>query len=268
MIWLSRALQVNCPLKDILTGRNPGHKGSGNFQKVLVLTLFFSHWWAWYSISPLWLLHQQPLWQGLSTQQSCWICIVSLQAVICYIYYSSTGLCEKLLHICIFFIIPFIIIVYVFVFQNIIIEERNFYVFTIFRDSQLVFVPLKKTFIFRILWPKLFDPYCQFTNYSWATILSWLSLPNDGINYFLMKLKIPIFWNIIFNCCSFLTLMWRWHQALVKKFRNLLLPISIPHLTLSPPDRMMGQSFLDYLNLLHAQGVTLEDAGKSGLVQN
>ena len=41
-----------------------------------------------------------------------------------------------------------------------------------------------------------------------------------------------------------------------------------PHLTLSPPDRMMGQSFLDYLNLLHAQGVTLEDVGKSGLVQN
>ena len=41
-----------------------------------------------------------------------------------------------------------------------------------------------------------------------------------------------------------------------------------PHLPLSPPDRMMGQSFLDYLNLLHAQGVTLEDAGKSGLVQN
>ena len=30
----------------------------------------------------------------------------------------------------------------------------------------------------------------------------------------------------------------------------------------------MGQSFLDYLNLLHAQGVTLADAGKSGLVQN
>ena len=41
-----------------------------------------------------------------------------------------------------------------------------------------------------------------------------------------------------------------------------------PHLTLSPPDRMMGQSYLDYLNLLHAQGVTLKDAGKSGLVQN
>ena len=41
-----------------------------------------------------------------------------------------------------------------------------------------------------------------------------------------------------------------------------------PHLTMSPPDRMMDQSLFDYLNLLHAQGVTLKDAGKSGLVQN
>ena len=41
-----------------------------------------------------------------------------------------------------------------------------------------------------------------------------------------------------------------------------------PHLTLSPPDRMMGQSFLDDLDLLHAHGVTLEDLGKPGLVQN
>ena len=31
---------------------------------------------------------------------------------------------------------------------------------------------------------------------------------------------------------------------------------------------MIGQSFLDYLNLLQAQGVTLKDAGKSDLVQN
>ena len=39
-----------------------------------------------------------------------------------------------------------------------------------------------------------------------------------------------------------------------------------PHLTLPPPDRIMGQSFLDYLNLLHAQRVTLEYALKSGFV--
>ena len=36
---------------------------------------------------------------------------------------------------------------------------------------------------------------------------------------------------------------------------------SLSHLPLSPPDRMMGQSFLECLNLLHAQGV-------SGLVQH
>ena len=41
-----------------------------------------------------------------------------------------------------------------------------------------------------------------------------------------------------------------------------------PHLTLSTPDRMIGQSFLDYLHLLHAQRVTIEVGGKSGLVQN
>ena len=79
---------------------------------------------------------------------------------------------------------------YVFVFQIIIIQERNFYIFTIFRDSHLVFVPRKKTTIFRVLCPELFYPYYQLTNYSWATILSWLSLPSHGINYYLMELKI------------------------------------------------------------------------------
>ena len=36
------------------------------------------------------------------------------------------------------------------------IEEGNFGVFTIFRDSQLVFVHLKKTIIFIFLSPELF----------------------------------------------------------------------------------------------------------------
>ena len=52
-----------------------------------------------------------------------------------------------------------------------------------------------------------------------------------------------------------------------KKVQKSFAAYLYPHLTLSPPDRMMGESFIDYLNLLHAQ-VTLEDAGKSGLVQN
>ena len=158
-----------------------------------------------------------------------------------------TGLCEKLLHICIFFIISFLMAVYLFVFQNIVIKKRSFYIFTIFRDSQLVFAPLKKTIIFRILCFRISDLYCQLTNYSWATILFWLSLPNGSINYFLMKRKISIFWNIVINFCSFLTLRWEWHQALIKKCRNLLLLISFP--TQSPLDRMIDQSLLDFLGI-------------------
>ena len=137
--------------------------------------------------------------------------------------------------------------VYVFVFQNIVIKKRSFYIFTIFRDSQLVFAPLKKTITFRILCFRISDLYCQLTNYSWATILFWLSLPNGSINCFLMKRKISIFWNIVINCCSFLTLRWEWHQALIKKCRNLLLLISFP--TQSPLDRMIDQSLLDFLGI-------------------
>ena len=41
-----------------------------------------------------------------------------------------------------------------------------------------------------------------------------------------------------------------------------------PHLTLALPDRIMGQSFLNYLNFLHPQGVTFAYAGKSDVGQN
>ena len=54
------------------------------------------------------------------------------------------------------------------------------------------------------------------------------------------------------------------HQKVQKSFAA----NRYPHLTLSLPDRMMVQIFLDYPILLHAQGVTLEDPGESGLVQN
>ena len=40
------------------------------------------------------------------------------------------------------------------------------------------------------------------------------------------------------------------------------------HLNLSPLDMLVGQNFLNYPKLLHAQGVTLENAGKSGLIRN
>ena len=176
-------------------------------------------------MSPLWLLHQQPLWQGLSTQQSCWI--VSLKEVIFYIYYSSTELCEKLLHICKFFIISFILIGYVFVFQNIIIEERNVYAFTIFRESQLVFVPLKKTIIFRVFCPELLIPTANLLIIPGPLVC--LECLSSMVVSIISSWSWRWSWNIIFSCCSFLTtLIWRWHQAVIKKFRNLLLPISIP----------------------------------------
>ena len=73
----------------------------------------------------------------------------------------------------------------------------------IFLDDQLVFVRPRKTIIFKVLFSGLFNLYCQLTHYFRVAILSWLSLTNCGINYFLMKLKITNF-----NCCSFVTTTW------------------------------------------------------------
>ena len=44
-------------------------------------------------------------------------------------------------------VISFVIVMYIFVIQNIIIEERHFFTFTIFRDNQLVSAHLKGTII-------------------------------------------------------------------------------------------------------------------------
>ena len=41
-----------------------------------------------------------------------------------------------------------------------------------------------------------------------------------------------------------------------------------PHLTLILPDSFMGQSFPDYLNLVYAKELTVNDARESGLIQN
>ena len=133
-------------------------------------------------------------------------------------------MCEKLLPICTFFIVSFVTVVYAFVFQNIIIEERNLYVFKIIRAncSFCFFLPLN----FRVLSPELFNPYCQLANCSQNSILS---LPIDGINYFLMALKFPFSETSSSTAVFFLTMMWQWHQALIKKkFRNLFLNSSIP----------------------------------------
>ena len=94
-----------------------------------------------------------------------------------------------------------------------------------------------------------------------------LSLPNDGMNYFLMELKIPIFCSIIFKCVisySDVTMTPGCHQKVQKIFAVYL----NPHLTVKLPGEVMGQNFRDHLNLLHAQEVNVEDAGKSGPVQN
>ena len=95
-------------------------------------------------------------------------------------------MCEKLLPVCTFFIVSFVTVVYVFVFQNIIIEEKNLYVFKIVRANWSFYFFL--TLNFRILSPELFNPYCQLANCSQDSILS---LPIDGMNYFLMELKFP-----------------------------------------------------------------------------
>ena len=111
---------------------------------------------------------------------------------------------------------------------------------------------LKRILILELSVQNLLIPTANLHNYSWATILSWLSLPNVSINYFLMELKTPIFWNIIFSCCSFLTdvtMTPGFDQKVQKSFAACI----YPHLTLSALDRMMSQSFLVYLNLLHAQ---------------
>ena len=174
----------------------------------------FRKCWFWFCFSlicehgihffPLWWLHQQPVWQWLSTQQSCLTCQPQGS------YLRSCCISAYLL----LFIISFITIVCFLVFQNIIIEEKNFYVFTIFRGS----------YYFGVLCPEAFDAYCQLANYSWATIFPWLSLPSYGFNYFPMELMIPIFWNIIFNFFSYSDVT----MAIWLDQKVLLLPITIP----------------------------------------
>ena len=185
----------------MLTGKSPGHKGTGNFQKVLVLIFFFSlngehgirfsHYGC--CISSL---------CDKDSQHNNLVGFAGLKAIIYYIYYSSKGLCEKLLPICTFFIVSFVTVVYVFVFQNIIIEERNLYVFKIIRAnwSFCFFLPLN----FRVLSPELFNPYCQLANCSQNSILS---LPIDGINYFLMELKFLFSETSSSTAVFFLTMM-------------------------------------------------------------
>ena len=90
MIWLFGVLQENGRLKDALTQGNPDHKDSGNFQKVQVLILFsligehsiqFPHYG--YCNSSL---------CDKGSRLNNLVGLVSLKAVIYYIYYCSTSL--------------------------------------------------------------------------------------------------------------------------------------------------------------------------------
>ena len=61
-----------------------------------------------------------------------------------------------------------------------------------------------------------------------------------------------------------MTMTQDFNQKVQKPFATYL----YTHLTLSPIDMMMmGKSFLDNLNLLHARGITLEDAKNLVLFQ-
>ena len=128
--------------------------------------------------------------------------------------------------------------------------------------------PLKKTIIFGVPCPELFNPYCQLTNYSWVIILSivspyqwwYQSFPHGAEDSYHLKHYLQL----LFFSDSDVTMIRGFDQKVQKSFSVYY----YPHLTMSLPDRMIGQSFLGYLNLLHAQGVTLDDVGKSGLVQN
>ena len=150
-----------------------------------------------------------------------------------------------------------------FVLQNIIVEERNFCVFTIF------FVHLKKTIIFGVLGqrlcPELFDPYCQ------------LIIPGP---LFCLDCLSPMMASIISS--------WSWRSPSYETLFStvvLFLLCSCDDdtrpwsksleifccLSLSPFNSVttwQDDEWKLYLNLLHVQGVALEDAGESGLVQN
>ena len=131
-------------------------------------------------------------------------------------------------------------------FQNIIIQERHF-----FMNSLLVFLRLKMAIIYRVLCPEHFCPYCQLTHYS-HLLKHHLQFCFFSF-YYAMQGHLQL---MIFSYFG-ITMTTGFGQIVQKSFAVYLFLRS----TLPPLARMMGQSFLDYLNLLHAQGVTLEDAG-------
>ena len=171
MIWLFGVLLVNRPLKDILTGRNPGHEDSGNFhQKVLVLTLFLSHWWAWYSISPLWLLHlcslcDKPVTRSLNSKI---LLDLSASRQLYAIFITAVQLSKAVAYVHIFYHFFYNSNSECFCFTKYHHWGEELYVFTIFRDSHVICQALKNMRKNMKFWP--LNPY--YKRSVWKT---WLS---------------------------------------------------------------------------------------------
>ena len=134
-----------------------------------------------------------------------------------------------------FFVISLVIIVYVFVFQNIIIEGRNFYVFTIFRVSQLVFVPLKRLLYLEFSVQNFLLPTANLliipgTLFCLSPVMVSI-IPHGADDFHLLKHDLKL----LFFSYSDATMTPGFDQKVKKKFFAYL----YLHLTLPPSDRMM-----------------------------
>ena len=180
-------------------------------------------------------MHQRPLWQGLSTQQSFWNCQPQGSYLLYFLLQKYRLVSELLQHICIFFVISLVIIVYVFVFQNIIIEGRNFYVFTIFRVSQLVFVPLKRLLYLEFSVQNFLLPTANLliipgTLFCLSPVMVSI-IPHGADDFHLLKHDLKL----LFFSYSDATMTPGFDQKVKKNFFAYL----YLHLTLPPSDRMM-----------------------------
>ena len=92
-----------------------------------------------------------------------------------------------------------VIVMCIFVFVNIIIEERHFFIFTVFRDNQLISAHLKWTNIFKWFVHNFFIPTANLFIISGSTFCFADPCLIIEINYFLMKLNILIFYGFILD---------------------------------------------------------------------
>ena len=126
------------------------------------------------------------------------------------------------------------------------LRRRTFIVFTNFKDSQLVSVHLTKTFILRVRCPELFDLiipgplFClDCLSTMMVSIISSWSCRFPSSEHYLQ---------LLFFSYSDVMMTPGFDQKVQKSFAACL----YPHVALSLHGRMVGQSFLGYLNLLHS----------------